>query len=58
MTPNAVTTVPLNLPVLNEKRPDERVVISDFVGISATSNTGALPVLMGWHLRSPPQRQG
>ena len=48
MTPNAVTTVGLNLPVLNEKRikSEERVVISDFVGISATSNTGSLPVLV------------
>ncbi len=46
LRPNAVTQVPLNLPVVNRIDVAGRVAISDFVGISAASGQGTLPVRM------------
>ena len=46
LQPNAVTGIPLNLPVVNGINLQERVAITDFVGISATSGQGTLPVAL------------
>ncbi|MBS45961.1 MAG: hypothetical protein CMH83_22865 [Nocardioides sp.] len=44
LRPNAVTTIPLNLPMENRKRVTEQVSITDYVGFSADSNVGTLPI--------------
>ncbi|GAB2769439.1 hypothetical protein GCM10027020_23350 [Nocardioides salsibiostraticola] len=44
LRPNAVTNIALNLPVETGYDPINNVDIADYVGISATSNTGTLPV--------------
>ena len=40
--PNAVSTFPVNLPVENSREPT--IITNDFIGFSANSNTGTLPL--------------
>lgn len=54
--PNTVTAVPLNLPIVNDRFPDRRLAITDYVGFSADSGTGALPILVTSAPAPPNQR--
>jgi hypothetical protein len=47
LAPNAITTVPLNLPV--ERNTIGGVIVYDFVAVSAASGTGSLPLSTNGH---------